>query len=362
MAKIVRAKQKIFGDDVVAQDQHCVFGSLKAGSVAYSKDPATIQSLAAWGTGWKGATVNNQAPVLQDENALHYLITRQIAYILQAGIAEYDSTTEYHTSSFCQVAGVIYRSIQDTNVNHAVTDNAWWLPLVTPNDSGEARGTVPLGSIIAMGNVQAWALPTADQVKDGYALCNGNTFAALGAGNYNAAFTGNRPTLNDSRFLMGSTAVGSTGGANSLTLAASNIPTLYNSTVAVSGTTNIGHSHTLGASGVVSGNPDATGNTLSSHTHTSSGDSNDAFVRGAGSISTAGSTYGIVSANTRTTGLPSAVAHTHTTDINHTHTLGTTNVALASGVTGTITVGTASPVALENRPLYFSVVYLMRVK
>lgn len=126
MAKITRATQKIFGDDVVAQDQHCVFGSLKAGSVAYSKDPATIQSLAAWGIGWKGATVNNQAPVLQDENALHYLITRQIAYLMQAGIPEYDAGTTYYTGSFCQVAGTIYKSLQDNNLNNAVSNGSWW--------------------------------------------------------------------------------------------------------------------------------------------------------------------------------------------------------------------------------------------
>lgn len=138
MTKIARATQKVFGDDVVAQDQHCVFGSLKAGTASYSKDPATIQSLAAWGLGWKGATVNNQAPVLQDLNALCYLLTRQIAYGFQMGVPEWDSGTEYHQYSVCQSSGVWYISLQNTNLNHAVTDASWWEPLL----AGVAPGVV----------------------------------------------------------------------------------------------------------------------------------------------------------------------------------------------------------------------------
>ena len=338
MAKIDRAIQKVFGDDVVATDNHAVFGSLKAGSPAFSKDPSVIQSLNAWMEGWKSATVNNNAPALQDLNSLCYLFSRQIAYAFQSGIPEWNSGTEYHLDSFCQSAGVIYRSIQNTNLNHAVTDNAWWLPLITPNDSGEARGTVPLGSIIAMGNVAAWALPTADQVKDGYALCNGNTFAALGAGNYNAAFTGSRPTLNDSRFLMGSTAAGSTGGANSLTLAVANIPQMSGSF----GSNATGdHTHTFsGSTGGMSAN------TVHSHTF--------AQIAGAGTGGFGG-----------TQNISLTYPATSSVNLDHTHGYSGTTALSSIGNhahSTTVTLGTASPTALENRPLYFSVVYLMRVK
>jgi hypothetical protein len=245
-------------------------------------------------------------------------------------------------------------------INNGTINN---VTLNAPALAGNARGNgiVPLGAIIAMGSVAAWALPAAGAVKDGYALCNGQAFSALGAGNFDANFAGNMPNLTDSRFLMGSTAAGSTGGANSLTLASGNIPTLFNSAVSVTGTTNIGHSHSLGTTSVALASG-ATGGE-SAHVHATSNDSSYAAVKGAG-VAVGGSNYGIASLTLSTTGPGSNHTHTvsGTTNIDHSHTLGTTNVALASGTTATITVGNASPTALENRPLYFSVVYLMRVK
>jgi hypothetical protein len=148
MAKIARAYQKIFGDDVVAQDNHCQFGSLKAGLAVYTKDPATIQGIAAWGTGWKGATVNNQAPVLQDLNSLCYLLSRQIAYLLQQGIAEWDEDTEYSIGSFCQKGGVIYSSLQNVNINNDVSSSAWWSNLDVAM-SWKSTSTYSLNSLVS---------------------------------------------------------------------------------------------------------------------------------------------------------------------------------------------------------------------
>jgi hypothetical protein len=332
MAKIIRAKQRIFGDGVVANYNHAVFGSLKADAIAYSKDPDTIQST-AWDEGWKAATVNNQAPALQDLNAVDYLTTRQIAYILQAGVPEYDATTTHYIDDICRSGGSLHRSIVDDNTGNAVTDTSKW---------GGVFGINPLGSIIAMGNVAAWALPTADEVKDGYALCNGNTFAALGAGNYNASFTGNRPTLNDSRFLMGSTAVASTGGQNSTTLAAANIP-------------QVSTSYTPAGTNAASSVSGSVGGSDGTHTHTATttalGPINATQLVNAGSF--AGAVTSIAAGSVTVT----------STNSGHGH--GFSLTAAAQGFTGqaaTITVGNASPTALENRPLYFSVVYLMRVK
>ena len=130
MAKILRSEQKIFGDNVVATDNIAQFGSLKAGTPLFSKDPAVIQALNAYLEGWKSAVVNNNAPALQDSNALNYLWSYQLAYLFQQGIPEWNSGTEYHLGSFVQDGGVIYKSIQNTNENHAVTDVAWWQPFL----------------------------------------------------------------------------------------------------------------------------------------------------------------------------------------------------------------------------------------
>jgi hypothetical protein len=226
------------------------------------------------------------------------------------------------------------------------------VPIVTRG----TLGTVPLGSVVAIANVQAWALPTADQVKDGWALCNGNTFASLGVAgiNYHNAFTGNRPVLNDSRFLMGSTTVSSIGGQNSTNLVANNIPQI-SASYTPTGTTNIGHSHSLSATNVALASGSAASDGAHNHYPKGSGGT------GGDDIYRHGGTTTIVNVTTPTT---TDGAHTHTvtgtTNIAHSHTLETTNIALA-GTPATITVGAASPTAVENRPLYLSVIYVMRV-
>lgn len=131
MAKITRSTQSIFSGNIPPTNNIGVFGSLKAGSIAYSSDPTTIQSLAAWGLGWGGATVLNQAPALQDMNAAFYVHSYNLAYLLQQGVAEYSATQTYYTGSLCLSNSIIYVSVVDSNTGNALTNSAFWLPLVT---------------------------------------------------------------------------------------------------------------------------------------------------------------------------------------------------------------------------------------
>jgi hypothetical protein len=128
MSKIVRKTQQVFGGNLVASNNIAQFGSLKAGSIAYSLDPAVIQSLAAWGNGWSAAVTNNNAPALQDLNAFCYLSSLQLAYLMQAGVAEWDSGTTYYTGSLVQDgSGNIFYSLVDSNLNNALTDITKWV-------------------------------------------------------------------------------------------------------------------------------------------------------------------------------------------------------------------------------------------
>lgn len=127
MAKITRKLQKIFGGSLTPTNNIAQFGSLKAGSIAYDDDPDVIQDLSAYDNGWAAAVVNNNAPALQDRNALDYLFSRQIAYIGQAGVAEYSADVTYYTGSLATDGnGIIYRSIDDDNVGNALSDNDYW--------------------------------------------------------------------------------------------------------------------------------------------------------------------------------------------------------------------------------------------
>ena len=46
--------------------------------------------------------------------------------MLQEGVAEYNAETEYKAGSFCKSNNLIYYSLQNNNINHAVSDTNWW--------------------------------------------------------------------------------------------------------------------------------------------------------------------------------------------------------------------------------------------
>lgn len=125
MAKILRKLQKIFGSTAGANEIGEI-GSFAAGSPAYSTDPDDIQSLSNYLQGWYGVVVGQNSPAIQDMNALDYLITRQLAYLFQAGVAEYDSGTTYYIGSLVNSGGILYSSITDDNVGNAVTNATYW--------------------------------------------------------------------------------------------------------------------------------------------------------------------------------------------------------------------------------------------
>lgn len=126
MAKITREPQKIFGGSLSPTNNIAVFGSLKAGTPTYSGDPSTIQS-AAYSLGWADATVLNQAPALQDMNALFYNDSYQISYIFQTGLAEWDAATIYFIGSLVNDGlGGTFVSLTDTNTGNAITDGTKW--------------------------------------------------------------------------------------------------------------------------------------------------------------------------------------------------------------------------------------------
>lgn len=130
MSKILRATQKQFGlnGDVSNFGQ---FGSLAADSIVTTKDPAAIQALAAWLLGWSAAViqVGNEfkVPAIQDMNSCMLLAFRQVGYILQQGMPEWDAGTTYYENSYVQVNGTFYRSLTDDNVNNnPATDVVNW--------------------------------------------------------------------------------------------------------------------------------------------------------------------------------------------------------------------------------------------
>ncbi len=130
MAKLQRKTQKIFSSNA-ATNEHAVFGTMKNivnnEQPQYSMDVEVLQSQSAFLLGWQNAVVAGFAPFLEEMNGVFYVITSQIAYLLQSGMAEWDSTTDYYTDNFCRVGNKIYYSLTDNNLNNnPETDTTNW--------------------------------------------------------------------------------------------------------------------------------------------------------------------------------------------------------------------------------------------
>lgn len=147
MPKIERKTQKIFGGNAES-DQLAVFGSMITGTPVYNDDIETLQS-EAYTEGWQVAVAANEAPFMEEMNGVQYGFSKQLAYLFQQGIAEWDAGTTYYLNSFCQVGGVIYKSMQDENINHSPADDSegtYWSPLET-GGGGSSGGGLSIGTI-----------------------------------------------------------------------------------------------------------------------------------------------------------------------------------------------------------------------
>lgn len=121
-----RKYQKIFGGSLTPTGNISVYGTKKEGNVSYSDNLDVIQSN-NWLLGMIGGTSSDKAPYLQDLNGIFYTITKQLAYIFQAGIPEWESQTEYFANkSFVSYGGNIYIALQDNTNKQPNTELAYW--------------------------------------------------------------------------------------------------------------------------------------------------------------------------------------------------------------------------------------------
>jgi hypothetical protein len=128
MAKIERKNQKIFAAQVSPSGTLSQFGSLRNTTPNYSSDPDVIQALDAWVQGWSSAVISGYLPTLQDLNSLYYVLTRQIAYLMQSGIPEWNEGITYYIGSIVSDGvGGIYVSVANDNVNFALSQSNKWL-------------------------------------------------------------------------------------------------------------------------------------------------------------------------------------------------------------------------------------------
>jgi hypothetical protein len=219
-------------------------------------------------------------------------------------------------------------------------------------------GNVPIGAILAIANVQAWALPTANEIKNGWALCNGVAFSSL-VGQYHPSLTGTRPQLSDGRFLLGSTTIGTTGGSNAnVTLSAAHIPAI------TSGLDSVDHNHSPAGSTVGHDREHTHGGSTSdagaAHTHTwptsISGWGGSGMYVSSGAAQ-ACSTSGIQQNHSHST---ADTGYSGNNSASHGHN-GISFTTAGISANHTHNLGNASPASFSVLPKYLPCVFVMRV-
>lgn len=134
MSKLSRFTQKVFGS-IAGGNQMAEFGSLAAGTpLRFSGatiSPSIVQNLSNYLTGWFGAVIGGNSPAIEDMNSLCYLFGYQLTYLMQEGVAEWDTDTIYYIGSIANDGiGNLYTSITDTNTGNPVSNTANWAPLL----------------------------------------------------------------------------------------------------------------------------------------------------------------------------------------------------------------------------------------
>lgn len=126
MVALTRKFKKIFAKDSA---NNGVFGSAAALAPATSTNPETIESLAAFLTGWEDATEGGlKLPTLEDMQGLKYDTDYHLAYIYQTGLQVYDSQTTYYTTDLVRKAETneIWKSLIDDNTGNALVAGVNW--------------------------------------------------------------------------------------------------------------------------------------------------------------------------------------------------------------------------------------------
>ena len=206
-----------------------------------------------------------------------------------------------------------------------------------------------LAGLVPSGIITLWSGSIAS-VPTGWVFCNG---------------ANSTPDLRD-RFVVGAGttyAVGATGGANTVTLDATMIPS-HTHTVTTTGTTAAAGDHTHTFSGTSSGQSVSHTHTATvtdpGHTHTTGGNNTSGAT--AGNWLSSLNSLGSNSVSTAVTGISvsngnASADHTHTysgttsaVSVTHTHTLTLASTAAATG----------GGLAHENRPPYYALAFIMK--
>lgn len=219
MAKIVRYNGNLvpFASSSLGSER-TIFGQVtQANDITSQFTPEFLR-------GW-GIVGPSDQPTLQDFNAVSYTHGQILSYLHQMGIAEFDSSQEYHNGSVSQTGGVVYISQQNNNTGNAPASSpASWIKLTAGQlinvqiftATGVYTPTPGTSSIIvecqgAGGGGGGAPATIAGQTS----LGAGGSAGAYSKGRFTSAFSGLTATVGTGG-VGGTGAAGSAGGASSL--------------------------------------------------------------------------------------------------------------------------------------------------
>lgn len=181
MSKLTRIYHKIFGIDASFSTEMGKYGSLKNGSPAYAANISEIQENANWEGGLYDCVVGNNSPAMQDINGVFHHASRQLGYLFQDGVPEWNTDTTYYTNSFCSYSGLIYKSLLDDNAGFQPDTNktAWkiYKELVWQEISTDQTLENSMGYVIRnwSGDPLNLILPSTSDVGDEIAILTDGT-------------------------------------------------------------------------------------------------------------------------------------------------------------------------------------------
>lgn len=164
MSKLTRITNKQFGS-AAGGGQIGQYGSLVAASPTTTTDPAVMMSLSNWLTGWFGAVVGANSPAIEDLNAMSFVYSYQLGYLLQQGAGtEWDSGTTYYINSIVMGSdGNLYQSKTDNNLNNAISSGTNWKVFSAPlSYSGSGNAVLTSVGATSSSNPPAFLLPGID--------------------------------------------------------------------------------------------------------------------------------------------------------------------------------------------------------
>lgn len=168
-----RAVQRIFGSSLTPASNLAVIGSLAAGAPLYTSDLKTMQQLAQYLAGFNGIDIGNRSPATQDMNSLMFLITSQLAYLLQrGGPPEWDADTTYYPFCTVQRNGGTYTCINNNITSDPAGDSVNWASGLCKLQAGMKTG----GSVAVPVDGNGHIIQFNTIITNSYALFNAGTY------------------------------------------------------------------------------------------------------------------------------------------------------------------------------------------